>query len=101
MTLPVNVIKVDRSFVAGLVHDPQRRSVIAALVGLSRSTDMTMIAEGIDQPGQITVLRELGCDLGQGFHFARPMPFDEVVMSYRTEVALRGIARGADQLPGS
>ena len=89
VTLPVDVIKVDRSFVAGLVHDPQRRSVIAALVGLSASAGKTMVAEGIDQPGQIEVLRELGCELGQGFHFARPMPIDEIVMGYRSEMALR------------
>ena len=89
VTLPIDVIKVDRSFIAGLVHDPQRRSVIAALAGLSDSAGMTMVAEGIDQPGQIEVLRSLGCELGQGFHYARPMPFDEIVMGYRSEVALR------------
>ena len=95
VTLPIDVIKVDRSFIAGLVHDPQRRSVIAALAGLSDSAGMTMVAEGIDQPGQIEVLRRLGCELGQGFHYARPMPFDEIVMGYRSEVALRdSVGRG-------
>ena len=88
VSFPVDVIKIDRTFVAGVVGDSQRRSVIAALVGLADNTNMTVIAEGIDHPNQITVLRDLGCRLGQGFHFARPMPYDALVLAYRTEGAL-------------
>ena len=89
MAFPIDVIKIDRSFVAGVVGDGQRRSVIAALIGLAKSTDMTVIAEGIDQPSQIEVLRDLGCHLGQGFHYARPMPYSDLEMAYRTEHELR------------
>ncbi len=89
VSFPVDIIKIDRSFVAGVVGDDQRRSVITALVGLADNTDMQVIAEGIDQPDQITVLRNLGCRLGQGFHFARPMPYDALELAYRTEGALR------------
>ncbi|MFW2380470.1 MAG: putative bifunctional diguanylate cyclase/phosphodiesterase, partial [Acidimicrobiales bacterium] len=94
VSFPVDVIKIDRSFVAGVVRDDQRRSVIAALAGLADNTGMSLIAEGIDQPDQITVLRELGCSLGQGFHFARPMPYDAIEMAYRTEIALREDCQG-------
>jgi diguanylate cyclase (GGDEF)-like protein/PAS domain S-box-containing protein len=89
VAFPLDVIKIDRSFVAGVVGDDQRRSVIAALVGLADNTDMTVIAEGIDQENQIAVLRELGCRLGQGFHYARPMPYENLEMAFRTEGALR------------
>ncbi len=89
VSFPVNTIKIDRTFVAGVVGDAQRRSVITALIGLADNTDMTVIAEGIDQPDQITVLRSLGCRLGQGFHFARPMPYEALELAYRTEGMLR------------
>jgi diguanylate cyclase (GGDEF)-like protein/PAS domain S-box-containing protein len=95
ISFPVDIIKIDRSFVAGVVGDAQRRSVINALVGLADNTDMKVIAEGIDQPGQITVLRDLGCRLGQGFHFARPMPYDALELAYRTEGALRETAEAS------
>jgi diguanylate cyclase (GGDEF)-like protein/PAS domain S-box-containing protein len=89
VSFPVDTIKIDRSFVAGVVGDDQRRSVIAALIGLADNTDMKVIAEGIEQPDQISVLRSLGCRLGQGFHFARPMPYDALELAYRTEAMLR------------
>ena len=89
VTFPIDQIKIDRSFVAGVVHDPQRRSVIAALVGLARNTGMDVVAEGIDQTQQIPILRELGCELAQGFHFARPMSYEAIELSYLTEVELR------------
>jgi diguanylate cyclase (GGDEF)-like protein/PAS domain S-box-containing protein len=89
VSFPVSTIKIDRTFVAGVVGDDQRRSVITALVGLANNTDMKVIAEGIDQPDQITVLRELGCRLGQGFHFARPMPYEALELAFRMEGELR------------
>ena len=89
VSFPVDIIKIDRSFVAGVVGDGQRRSVIAALAGLAENTGMRVIAEGIDQPDQIRVLRDLGCQLGQGFHYARPMPYEALEIAYRTEGVLR------------
>lgn len=88
VSFPVDVIKIDRTFVAGVVGDGHRRSVINALVGLAGNIGMDVIAEGIDQPKQISVLRDLGCRLGQGFHFARPMPFETLQIAYRAEAAL-------------
>ncbi len=89
VSFPIDVIKVDRSFVAGVVHDSQRSSVIAALAGLANGTGMGLIAEGVDQPQQIPALLALGCELAQGFHFAKPMPYAAVEMAYRTETELR------------
>jgi diguanylate cyclase (GGDEF)-like protein/PAS domain S-box-containing protein len=88
VSFPVDVIKIDRTFVAGVVGDGHRRSVINALVGLAGNIGMDVIAEGIDQPKQISVLRDLGCRLGQGFHFARPMAFETLEIAYRVEAAL-------------
>ncbi|MCP3936352.1 MAG: EAL domain-containing protein [Actinomycetia bacterium] len=84
VTFPIDRIKIDRSFVTGLVADSQRRSVIAALIGLAESTNMSVVAEGIDHADQVAVLRTLGCRLGQGFHYAAPMPYDDLEAALRT-----------------
>ena len=83
----------DRSFVAGVVDDGQRRSVVAALAGLAENTGMTVVEEDIDQPDQVKVLRDLGCQLGQGFHYARPMPYDPLEIAHRTEGGLHQVRK--------
>ena len=83
VTLPVGVLKIDSSFVAGVVSDPQRRSIVSVLVGLAAGTDMVVVADGIDRPGQVTVLRALGVEIGQGMHFARPLPYHELELTIR------------------
>jgi EAL domain-containing protein (putative c-di-GMP-specific phosphodiesterase class I) len=70
--LPVDVIKMDRSFLkAGA--SPQASALASAVVGLGETLQLEVVAEGIEYDEQWTGLRELGCDLGQGFLFARPM----------------------------
>jgi diguanylate cyclase (GGDEF)-like protein/PAS domain S-box-containing protein len=71
---PVDVIKVDRSFVQGVEHDAKDAAITANLTSLAHALGLTAIAEGIETEGQLTSVRELGCDLAQGFLFARPMP---------------------------
>ena len=75
--LPLDVIKVDRSFVAGLGESPANLAIIRAVVGLAQGLGITVTAEGIEREDQLQALRELGCDRGQGFLFARPQPADE------------------------
>jgi EAL domain-containing protein (putative c-di-GMP-specific phosphodiesterase class I) len=71
---PVDVIKVDRSFVQGVEHDAKDAAITANLTSLAHALGLTAIAEGIETEGQLASVRELGCDLAQGFLFARPMP---------------------------
>ena len=66
------MIKVDRSFVRGIEHDAKDAAITANLVSLAHALGLLAIAEGIESDGQLTSLRELGCDLAQGFLFARP-----------------------------
>ncbi|HUO72464.1 MAG TPA: EAL domain-containing protein [Solirubrobacteraceae bacterium] len=69
---PVDVIKMDRSFlVAGA--SPVTSGLATAVIGLGKTFDLHVVAEGIEFPEQWSTLRELGCELGQGFYFARPM----------------------------
>jgi EAL domain-containing protein (putative c-di-GMP-specific phosphodiesterase class I) len=75
---PIDVIKVDRSFVQGVDHDPKDAAITANLVTLAHALGLVAIAEGIESHGQLASISELGCDLAQGFLFARPVPADEV-----------------------
>jgi EAL domain-containing protein (putative c-di-GMP-specific phosphodiesterase class I) len=75
---PIDVIKVDRSFVQGIEHDARDAAITANLVTLAHALGLVAIAEGIESGGQLAQVRELGCDLAQGFLFARPVPADEL-----------------------
>ncbi len=70
--LPVDEIKIDLSFVAGLGTDRARTAIVHAIVGLGHALDIAVVAEGVETAAQAFALRALGCDFGQGFHFGRP-----------------------------
>ena len=71
---PVETIKIDRSFVSGLGREVDDGSIVEAVIDLGHSLGLTVLAEGIETPLQLTALRELGCDNGQGYLFGRPRP---------------------------
>ncbi len=71
--LPVDTLKVDRSFVDGLGPDPEDSAIAAAIIGLAHNLNLEVIAEGVERVEQLAELRALGCDGGQGYLFARPM----------------------------
>ena len=71
---PVDVIKVDRSFTAGLGTNQSDSAVVNAVLSLTRSLGLTAVAEGVETESQLGLLRRLGCDVGQGLYFARPQP---------------------------
>jgi diguanylate cyclase (GGDEF)-like protein/PAS domain S-box-containing protein len=71
---PVDKVKVDRAFVDGLLGDEEDAAIVAAVVNLAHSLDLRAVAEGVETAEQAARLRELGCDLGQGFYFGEPHP---------------------------
>lgn len=71
---PVDTLKIDKSFVDLLRDDGDASPVPRAIVGLAHSLDMDVVAEGIEQTGQLARLKEMGCEFGQGFLFSRPVP---------------------------
>jgi diguanylate cyclase (GGDEF)-like protein/PAS domain S-box-containing protein len=75
---PVDMIKLDRSFTAGLGRNASDTAVVTAVLSLARSLDLTAVAEGIETTYQLDRLRELECDVGQGFYFSRPQPADKI-----------------------
>jgi diguanylate cyclase (GGDEF)-like protein len=82
--LPVDIIKIDPSFVAGLGHDPTLTMLTRTIVQVGRDLGMQVVAEGIEQPCQLAELREMGCGYGQGFLVARPMAAPGVEALIRT-----------------
>jgi EAL domain-containing protein (putative c-di-GMP-specific phosphodiesterase class I) len=77
--MPVDVLKIDRSFVRGVDVDPQNPSNVAALVELAPGLGVTTLAEGIETPGELGFLRSRGCVLGQGFLYSKPVPPEEII----------------------
>jgi diguanylate cyclase (GGDEF)-like protein len=75
--LPVDAIKIDRTFVAGLPHDPHDAALIETQLTIARQFGYETFAEGVEREEQLTWLRALGCRYAQGFFIARPMPLDE------------------------
>jgi EAL domain-containing protein (putative c-di-GMP-specific phosphodiesterase class I) len=82
--LPIDVIKIDQSFVATVDTDRTSRALVNAVVRIASALGATTIAEGIERPSQLRVLRELGCDIGQGYFLGRPTAADDVDWVVRT-----------------
>ena len=72
--LPVDFLKVDRSFVSGLGKNSEDREILSAIVRLAHALRLKVVAEGVENAEQLAHLRELGSDLAQGYHFSRPLP---------------------------
>jgi EAL domain-containing protein (putative c-di-GMP-specific phosphodiesterase class I) len=76
--LPVDMLKVDRSFLAAAPEDPQASAIVGAVLALATGLGMTTVAEGVETIAQHDFLRDAGCPLAQGFHLGRPMPFADM-----------------------
>jgi len=71
--LPIDVVKIDQSFVRDIGRDRVKSAIVSAVVALSRAIGSTTAVEGVETVAQLEELRSLGCDMGQGFYFARPV----------------------------
>jgi len=76
--LPVDILKIDRSFIRDLDEDPESVILVGAVLALARNLGLDCVAEGVDDERQVVRLRELGCERAQGYLFARPQPTDRV-----------------------
>src|SRR5690606_17017750 len=71
---PVDTLKVDKSFIDGLGSDAEDTAIVAATISLARSLGLNVIAEGVETGEAVRLLREFGCEQGQGYFFAAPLP---------------------------
>ncbi|HSL57263.1 MAG TPA: EAL domain-containing protein [Acidimicrobiales bacterium] len=92
--LHVDQFKIDRSFVSGIDTDRADRAIVAALVSLALALDLDVVAEGIETESQLAVLRELGCEVGQGYLWQRPVPAESARAIVRRRVAFPHPSRG-------
>jgi EAL domain-containing protein (putative c-di-GMP-specific phosphodiesterase class I) len=76
---PIDVLKIDRSFIARLGQEASAEAIVGAIVGMGHALGIQVVAEGIETRTQAGQAAELGCDYGQGFLFARPTPAVDVV----------------------
>lgn len=75
--VPVDGVKIDRSFVADVLRDPDDLALTSAIISMAHSIGITVVAEGVEKEGQFDVLRDRGCDLGQGYWLGYPLPARE------------------------
>ncbi|MBV9099511.1 MAG: bifunctional diguanylate cyclase/phosphodiesterase [Candidatus Dormibacteraeota bacterium] len=79
--IPADELKLDRSFIVGLEHDPRDRGVVEGAVQLAHSLGLAVVAEGVETFAQLNFLTQIGCDALQGFLLGKPQPADEVSLS--------------------
>ncbi|WP_339799989.1 EAL domain-containing protein [uncultured Marinobacter sp.] len=77
--LPVDEIKIDKSFVMDMLHDTDDAMIVEAIISLCRSFKRRVVAEGVESPALEARLKELGCDIGQGYTYSRPVPLEEAL----------------------
>jgi diguanylate cyclase (GGDEF)-like protein len=75
---PIDILKIDRSFVTGLIDNPESRQIVTTILALADGMSIEVVAEGIETREQLEELKALGCRFGQGYLFAKPLPFAEV-----------------------
>jgi EAL domain-containing protein (putative c-di-GMP-specific phosphodiesterase class I) len=75
---PIDVLKIDKSFVSSMADSPTSTALVAAMVQLANSLGISAVAEGVEEPSQAESLRRLGCRLGQGYLFSMPLTAEEV-----------------------
>ena len=71
---PVDVVKIDQSFISGMERDGHSRAIVEAVVRLAQGLGLHTVAEGVETEGQLRALRDLGCEFAQGFYIGRPVP---------------------------
>src|SRR2546423_7052063 len=72
--LPVDELKIDRSFILGMTDDDNDAILVRSAIDLGHNLGLTVVAEGVERADHVLALRRLGCDTAQGYHYARPMP---------------------------
>ncbi|MCO8275003.1 EAL domain-containing protein [Actinoplanes sp. TRM 88003] len=83
--MPVDVLKIDKSFIDDILHNPQQMALVETIVSLARTLELAVVAEGIELDGHRTALAEMGCSYGQGYLFSKPVTSDEFLEYLRTQ----------------
>ena len=76
--LPIDTVKIDRSFIKNITKDPKDASITKSIISMSHSLNLKVLAEGVETPDQLEFLRSIHCDQAQGYLFSKPLPADEI-----------------------
>ena len=77
-SLPIDRVKIDRSFIKDITHEPRDAAIVANLIKMATDMGMQVVAEGVESPEQARKLIELGCSRAQGYLWSKAIPFDEL-----------------------
>ncbi|MDQ3819219.1 MAG: EAL domain-containing protein, partial [Acidobacteriota bacterium] len=72
---PIDTLKIDRSFVNQMTEDVENAEIVRTIVGLAQNLGMDLVAEGVETPEQVEMLKSLGCEYGQGYFFSKPLDY--------------------------
>lgn len=86
--LPINIVKIDKSFVKSLVIDDFSTQIVNTIVAMAKSLKLTVIAEGVENEQQMEYLQKIGCELAQGYLHGVPKPIGEIFGAPQTEILL-------------
>ncbi len=89
--LPIDRLKIDRSFVQGFEADLDGSAIVRAVIGIGRSLGMEVVAEGVETPGQLDRVREAGCQFAQGYLLGRPMPAEQFQRDHLPRVSAAAV----------
>ncbi|WBB74406.1 bifunctional diguanylate cyclase/phosphodiesterase [Micromonospora sp. WMMD1128] len=92
--LPVHEVKVDRSFVQGMATDPGDLAIVNAVVTLSQQFGLTVVAEGVESELTLELLQDIGCEIGQGYLFSRPLPYERLEAWFGAQVDPETVVAG-------
>ncbi|WP_369958341.1 putative bifunctional diguanylate cyclase/phosphodiesterase [Pseudomonas benzenivorans] len=77
-SLPISLLKLDRSFVSGMAVRPDQSRLVGAMIGLARNLGLEVVAEGVESEAELTLLQQFGCDQGQGYLISKALPLPEL-----------------------
>jgi EAL domain-containing protein (putative c-di-GMP-specific phosphodiesterase class I) len=93
--LPVHEVKIDDSFVQGMATDPGDQAIVRAVIGLAREFGLAVVAEGVESELTLELLEEMGCEIGQGFLFSRPLPYERLEAWFSAQTEAESTPGGA------
>lgn len=99
--LPINELKIDKSFVLDMLQNPAHAAIVRSIVDLGHNLGLRVVGEGIETDEVLTILRQSGCDVAQGFLLARPMPVEALVRWLDPVLNLRAAIRGSAVAPAT
>jgi diguanylate cyclase (GGDEF)-like protein len=94
-SLPITLLKVDRSFVGGMEQREENRKLVHAMINLAHNLNLEVVAEGVETPEQLALLRSFGCDQVQGYLISKPLPLEQLV-----DFLMLGVSQQAVQTAG-